>query len=543
MSQAPAAVLFVLIWLGCGFPLAAQNFVSSDPAVTHAAEAARERSAIFWTGRPLPANWSTPCPIRICFNNGPAQGASRFSFTRGEVFGWQMEVLGTRQEILQNIIPHEVDHLVRATLVRRPIIRWLDEGCACLSEAEAVRQQLRQQARDLDLRKVSLAWLTALSYPLNNRQQAELYIAGFVFVEYLLQLDSPGKLLELQRHSDRFSAAFEELYGFPLEALPARCHERITSREQTSPAPPTALPPLANAQAKLTIWTADWCGPCQLFKRDWRLFPEFRAKLERRYEIEIVDFDSHPKRALAEGIAKLPAFARGSDVLYGYTTPADLLSRLQSALPYSVPDQAVATDQQTPAAPAPPSQATESVQPLVNPTPPQPVIPDRNTPLPRPDPQPEPLPPVRPRRSSWLGTAVELLPASLSLLQWGGLLGGSALTGGAGAILLPLAIRLLTRKRKVSQTPKGALTGEEAPATGTIPFPRHLDEARQLLQLRQTEGRVAILDALRGMFLDDELEKLSQSGQEAQRLFARELQQAIDARIDEVAPLTTRPAQ
>lgn len=542
MSHCPAAFLVGLFWFSSEISLAAQNFVSSDPAVTQAAEAARERAAIFWTGRPLPANWSAPCPIRICFTNGPAQGNSRFSFARGEVFGWQMEVMGSRPDILQNIIPHEVDHLVRATLVRRPVTRWLDEGCACLSESAAVRQQLREQARNLDIRNISLTWLTAPSYPTGSLQQAELYVAGYVFTEYLLHLDSPGKLLELQRHSDRLPAAFEELYGFPLEALPARCHERMTSREPTTPAPPTALPPLANALPKLTIWTADWCGPCQLLKRDWRLFPEFREELQRYYQIEFIDFDAHPTRAVAERVSRLPAFAQGLDVVYGYTTPADLLTRLRPSPPRNPSIPAVTNDHEYQELTVSPSAKEVSAPATAVLAPPQSVVPTLNTPLPRPDPRPVSPPPIRQRRPSWLSTAIPLLPSSLSLLEWAGLLGGSALTGGAGALLLPLAIRLLIRKRKASKTAKGSLPGEEEPATAAMPFPRHLDEARQLLQLRQTEGRVAILDALRGMFLDDELEKLTQSGQEVQRQFARQLQQAIDGRIDEVAPLTTRPS-
>lgn len=79
--------------------------------------------------------------------------------------------------------------------------------------------------------------------------------------------------------------------------------------------------------------------------------------------------------------------------------------------------------------------------------------------------------------------------------------------------------------------------GEEAPPP--IPFPRGLDEARQLLGLRQSEGRVAILDALRGMFLDDELDKLTRFDPSTEAIVHR-LREAIDRRVDEVAPLSTR---
>lgn len=82
-----------------------------------------------------------------------------------------------------------------------------------------------------------------------------------------------------------------------------------------------------------------------------------------------------------------------------------------------------------------------------------------------------------------------------------------------------------------------AVEGGEATGT-TAPFPRQLDEAGELLALRQSEGRVATLDTLRGMFLDDELEKLMEGDPVAAQL-ALSLRKAIDARVEEVAPLTT----
>ena len=75
-----------------------------------------------------------------------------------------------------------------------------------------------------------------------------------------------------------------------------------------------------------------------------------------------------------------------------------------------------------------------------------------------------------------------------------------------------------------------------------MPLPRELDEAGELLRLRHREGRVAALDALRGMVLDDELERLAAdsphgSGDAAA---AARLRTLVDDRVRQIAPLSVR---
>jgi hypothetical protein len=101
---------------------------------------------------------------------------------------------------------------------------------------------------------------------------------------------------------------------------------------------------------------------------------------------------------------------------------------------------------------------------------------------------------------------------------------------------------LLQRRRRRLQTAniESRSAAEGSAADLPTPFPRQLDEARQLLELRQSEGRVPLLDALRGLFLEDELDKLTETDDPAAWEFASRLRGAIDARVDEVAPLTTK---
>jgi hypothetical protein len=76
------------------------------------------------------------------------------------------------------------------------------------------------------------------------------------------------------------------------------------------------------------------------------------------------------------------------------------------------------------------------------------------------------------------------------------------------------------------------------------PFPRDLDEARQLRELREFEGRVPELDSLRGMLFDDavssQLSEFSPLTDE-QREAIEALKREIDRRVEQIAPPSVKP--
>lgn len=107
-----------------------------------AAEHFRSQLAMEWLGHRLP-NWSKPCPIKakVAPNLG-AGGATSFIFDRGEVFGWQMEIQGSRERILDSVVPHEVTHTIFASHFREPIPRWADEGaCTTVEHRSEIAKQ------------------------------------------------------------------------------------------------------------------------------------------------------------------------------------------------------------------------------------------------------------------------------------------------------------------------------------------------------------------------------------------------------------------
>ncbi|HET6881082.1 MAG TPA: hypothetical protein VFI31_13050 [Pirellulales bacterium] len=123
------------------------NFIvrAANPEVAkevgQAAEKYRRELAIEWLGKEMPT-WYQPCPIVV--EVGPrlgAGGATSFIFDHGDVFGWQMSIQGSRERILDSVLPHEVTHTIFASYFRRPLPRWADEGASSTVEHESERRK------------------------------------------------------------------------------------------------------------------------------------------------------------------------------------------------------------------------------------------------------------------------------------------------------------------------------------------------------------------------------------------------------------------
>jgi hypothetical protein len=126
------------------------NFVVSAPTpqlakeIGDTAEVCRQRLAMLWLDKEMPP-WDKPCPIhaQVASNLG-AGGATSFIFDRGQVFGWNMKIQGSRERILDSVLPHEVTHTVFASHFRQPLPRWADEGaCTTVEHRSEVAKQER----------------------------------------------------------------------------------------------------------------------------------------------------------------------------------------------------------------------------------------------------------------------------------------------------------------------------------------------------------------------------------------------------------------
>jgi thiol-disulfide isomerase/thioredoxin len=559
---------------------------------------ARTQSYQYW-GYSAPPWVQFPVIIDPTIPKGNATTDFKFSITASSVDVVSMRL--AKGSSIIDVVPHEMDHVVRASIVRRPIPRWLDEGCstqfeagndwpATVANAQSARQWVDESVLDL------------MDYPKGHT--GELYGFGHTAVQCLLRRNTPKTLIAFQVDKRPVAEKLPDYYGMTASefiqvwrtevVMPQYCDTNIKY------VPYPAQYPLVNNKPLLEVWGANWCGPCVLFKKDYNEDANFRQLLNNHYHIHFRDF-GNPFLTLEKtlkSIDKVPTFLIPSQRhrVVGYQTKEKLLAELgiKSAAPYV---------RQLPT--IPPVLPSIPIPPIVTlPPPPTPIAP---TPVSQSPPE---APRIAQDESDFQDDPkyVQPLPnastgqpeASTGLLRWGFgkvwdnkalLLGGALLAtgfgGGLGGYLIkgwatkkvgtivahigdrgnnqpqqvpptcattpvppppyypqpisqPTVVCPLGQQIAVQgQTPSQQEVGRNT--TVPAPFPRKLDEARQLFALQGTEGRVAVLDAIRGMFLDAELEKaLDSANTPEEKRMLLNLKNAIDSRVDEVAPLTTK---
>jgi hypothetical protein len=199
------------------------NFVVSAPTpqlakeIGDSAEAWRSKLAIEWLGKELPS-WSKPCPIHAKVAAGMgAGGATSFIFDRGEVFGWKMNIQGSRERILDSVLPHEVTHTIFASHFRQPLPRWADEGaCTTVEHPSEIAKQERNLVQFLKTgRGIPFKQMFAMKeYP---PDVMPLYAQGHSLAQWLIE--SRGReaflvFLEDGMRDDDWQRAVHQHYGF-----------------------------------------------------------------------------------------------------------------------------------------------------------------------------------------------------------------------------------------------------------------------------------------------------------------------------------------
>jgi hypothetical protein len=182
------------------------------------AERNRRDLAREWLGREL-ENWSEPCPIRarVAPQLG-AGGATSFVFDGGEVFGWRMNIQGSRERILDSVLPHEVTHTVFASHFRRPVPRWADEGaCTTVEHRSEIGKQERMLIDFLKTRRgIPFSEMFAMKeYP---QDVLPLYAQGHSLA-HLLILERGKRafvgFLEDGLTDENWPRAVQRHYGYP----------------------------------------------------------------------------------------------------------------------------------------------------------------------------------------------------------------------------------------------------------------------------------------------------------------------------------------
>jgi hypothetical protein len=217
------AALLVGLVASLGASHRTANFVVNAPTpeiarqVGTAAEEFRQTLAIEWLGKPMPT-WSQPCPITVEIGAQlGAGGATSFVFDHGEVFGWQMNIQGPLDRVLDSVLPHEVTHTIIASHFRRPLPRWADEGaCTTVEHHEERAKQQKMLVTFLRTgRGIPFSQMFAMKdYP---RDILPLYAQGHSLATFLLAQGGKQKFLAfvadgLER--DQWTQALNQHYGF-----------------------------------------------------------------------------------------------------------------------------------------------------------------------------------------------------------------------------------------------------------------------------------------------------------------------------------------
>ena len=187
--------------------------------VATAAERYRHQLALDWLGHELPP-WRSSCPIRVYARpQMAAGGATSFGFHRGKPMGWSMQIQGSRERILDSVLPHEILHTVFATHFGQPLPRWADEGACTTVEHQS--EQAKQ--RDLLTRFLSTRPSRGIAFdqmfPMREypRDILPLYAQGYSVTQFLLARGGKRKFVQFVEsglQKQNWETALSQFYGF-----------------------------------------------------------------------------------------------------------------------------------------------------------------------------------------------------------------------------------------------------------------------------------------------------------------------------------------
>ncbi|MDO4587181.1 MAG: hypothetical protein Q4C95_07780 [Planctomycetia bacterium] len=188
--------------------------------VAETAEQFRLDLAKLWLGTVMP-QWGAPCQIQVEVSEHLGAGGNlSFTFDKGEVFGWSMTIQGSRERILDSVIPHEITHTIFASYLREPVPRWIDEGAATSVESQVERANYRNMLIGFLKEKRGIPFLEMIrlkEYPKDSKDMLTFYSQGFSVCEYLILIGGHRRLIEFAQlgvKSGNWNHALKKFYDF-----------------------------------------------------------------------------------------------------------------------------------------------------------------------------------------------------------------------------------------------------------------------------------------------------------------------------------------
>lgn len=179
-----------------------ENFTVSAPTpelareIGLAAERLRKDLAIEWLGQEMPS-WSKPCPISAQVSSDlGAGGATSFIFQNSEVYRWRMSIQGSRERILDSVLPHEITHTIFASHFRQPLPRWADEGACTTVEHESEKAKQKQMLLRFLKTGHGIAFSDLFAMKEYPADVMPLYSEGYSLARFLIDQGGKKKFLE-----------------------------------------------------------------------------------------------------------------------------------------------------------------------------------------------------------------------------------------------------------------------------------------------------------------------------------------------------------
>jgi hypothetical protein len=179
-----------------------QNFIVTAATkeladeIAEQAEVFRRDLAVEWLGNELPP-WGAPCPITV--EEGPhlgAGGATSFSFHTGFPTEWTMNIQGSRERLLDSVLPHEVTHTIFASHFRCPLPRWADEGACTTVEHDSEKDRQKQFLIEFLTTNRGIAFNRMFAMKDYPPDVMPLYSQGYSLARYLIQQGGKRKFVD-----------------------------------------------------------------------------------------------------------------------------------------------------------------------------------------------------------------------------------------------------------------------------------------------------------------------------------------------------------
>lgn len=217
---ARSAILIGILLVSMGASYRTPNFVVETPDRVMAqefcsrAESLRAELAQLWLGRTLP-QWSQPCSITVN-TRILATSTTKFRISNGEVTSWCMNLYGSRRRIMENILPHEINHTIFASHFRQVVPKWCDEGAAISVEPASEGANYHRQLRTFLTSRRGIAFNRMFAMNHYPQDYMPLYAQGLSLTEYLIQQGGRRKFINYLRdglQGDQWASATKTHYG------------------------------------------------------------------------------------------------------------------------------------------------------------------------------------------------------------------------------------------------------------------------------------------------------------------------------------------